>query len=693
MRAVWAVFSVGVLPVVCASTVWAQHSEHPMEEVFVDGQVITSDATKIWVAEQNLVDTAQALKIMPGANVNSNGALTGIAQYRGLFGDRVAVTIDGASYVSGGPNAMDAPLSYSSPLITESLTLTRGISSVSAAPETLGGHFSAKLARGEFTDQDGMTASGFAASRYNASGSQSTTAGRLTGASASHKVSLLAEVDRGDDISTPVGDIIPSEMSRNRFDLSYGYRSEASEWLVYGGQLDTQDSGTPALAMDIRSIETDLAGVSYSQAVSETLRVKARIDANDVSHWMDNFSLRQAPAMPMAYRQNFAEGEGASVVLSMEYLTSFATLRTGVNAHTSEYDSTITNPNAAAFEVRNFNAISRDLNSVYVEALQETGTHQWEVGARYNRVSTDAGTVGASGMMGMMAMNATMLANNFNSAERALDFSDANAVAKYTYVFNTMHSLLLGAASKSRAPSHQELYLWLPLQATGGLADGRSYIGNMNLKSERANEVTIGWDYSSKTARVSPQVFMKKIDDYIQGTPSTNATANMVSNMMTGSPALQFNNVDAEIWGFDVAWNLSLGRAFFLEGTLSKMQGKRTDQGDHLYRQSPDNLRTALHYASGEWHVTLENHLYAEQKDVSRYNDELTSAGYGVVNLRGVWKPTAQLELEASVTNIGDKTYQDHLAGVNRAAGSGIPVGERIYGSERSLAVGVNYRF
>ncbi len=42
-------------------------------------------------------DTASLLNRVPGADVNRNGVLTGIAQYRGLYGDRVNVKINGAT--------------------------------------------------------------------------------------------------------------------------------------------------------------------------------------------------------------------------------------------------------------------------------------------------------------------------------------------------------------------------------------------------------------------------------------------------------------------------------------------------------------------------------------------------------------------------------------------------------------------
>ena len=58
-------------------------------------------------------DLANWLTSVPGANVNSNGPVTGIAQYRGLYGDRLSATLNGHTIIGAGPNAMDTPLSYS----------------------------------------------------------------------------------------------------------------------------------------------------------------------------------------------------------------------------------------------------------------------------------------------------------------------------------------------------------------------------------------------------------------------------------------------------------------------------------------------------------------------------------------------------------------------------------------------------
>ena len=189
-----AVAAVLLLPAAVAAQQSAGPDASDVDEVIVIGRSVATGLTQIEVDREMLVDTATILKDIPGANVNANGPVTGIDQYRGMYGDRLAVVIDHLGVVSGGPNAMDAPLSYVSPMITEALSVTRGVASVSLAPESIGGHVSTTLSRGEFSPA-GAALSGFVGSRYSGNGNVSTTAGRLTLAGGLHKVSLLAELD------------------------------------------------------------------------------------------------------------------------------------------------------------------------------------------------------------------------------------------------------------------------------------------------------------------------------------------------------------------------------------------------------------------------------------------------------------------------------------------------------------------
>ena len=666
-------------------------ASNDLDEIVVTGRSITTSSTRVEVEREILVDSAAVLKEIPGANVNTNGMITGIAQYRGVHGDRVSVTIDQMGVISGGPNAMDTPLSYVSPMITEELTVERGIASLSSALESLGGNINARIARGDFGDAEfGLT--GFIGSRYSTNGDVSTSAARLTLADDRNRISLIAEIDNGSDIRTPAGNIHPSQLNRKRIDASYAFSSGDTGLLIYAGKLETKDTGTPALPMDIRLIDTDLYGLQFMTAVSSTLEIEGRVSYNDVKHLMDNASLRLAP-MPAMVRENFATGSGTSFSLSGIMGRGSADLRVGIDGVLAKHDSVISNPNVPVFRVDNFTSNRRDLLGVYAEWRYAGESSNLELGLRHKHAVTRAGTVSASGMPVMMATNVAVLADNFNVADRDLSWDTVDLVLKYRRSLFSETEWSVEVGTKTRAPSYQELYLWLPLQATGGLADGRTYIGNLNLRAERSNEVVIGLSSHKGRVSLSPQIFFKKIEDYIQGMPSMNSVANMVSTMMSGTPPLQFANVDAEIWGADVAWKVDLTEHLFLDGIASFARGRRADLDDKLYRLAPMNGSVGLTYDRGSWSVKPELVVYAKQDRVSSFNGEQETAGYELVNVEFSWNPLPSLRIEARIDNLLNETYQDHLAGTNRAGGGDIATGLRLYGAERTLSAGVAFNF
>ncbi len=686
-----AVIAALTVPVISVAQFVADEDPAEADEVIVFGRSVSTSLAKVEVEREMLVDTATVLKDIPGANVNANGPITGIAQYRGMYGDRVAVSIDHMSVVSGGPNAMDTPLSYVSPMITQAVSVERGIPSVSAAPESIGGHVAAELSRGEFAP-DGTVLSGFIGSRYAANGDLSTSAARFTLASDRDKLSIIAESDTGNDLQTPLGTIRPSRLNRDRYDLSYARAGQTAELLLYAGRLETTETGTPALPMDIRFIEADLAGGRLAIEASEKLTFEGRVAWNDVQHLMDNFGLRMAPTSAMQ-RQNLTAGEGMQVSVSGAIALTESTLKIGFDSISADHGSIISNPNNAAFQVNNFSGVERDVASVYAEWRRSGELTDIELGARAKRINTSAGEVGATGLMGMMAGNASALADAFNAADRDLSFSSMDAVFKVVRRTDAGTEWRFEVAHKTRAPSYQELYLWLPLQATGGLADGRSYIGNLRLDEERSNELTIGLGKQLAGATISPQLFYKKVAGFIQGVPSNNSFANAITMMGSGQSVLEFSNVDAEFWGADIAWKIDITERVFVDGALSFVRGRRTDLSDNLYRLAPPNSSIGVTWQLENWSLTAELVAYAKQDKVAVFNGEAPTSGYALSNLAISWEPGESLRVEARVDNLFDRTYQDHVAGTNRAAGSDLPRGVRLYGAERTLSMGLIFSF
>jgi len=664
-----------------------------IEEIIVEGEALSAVETlTIKPTVMNRPDSAAVLKALPGANINSNGPITGIAQYRGLFGDRVAVTMENEAVLGGGPNAMDTPLSYAPPLLLKSIELSPGIASVADSQESIGGLIQAKLDRGNFADTSKATISGDIATRYGSVDEGSNSAAKVVAANDQHKLAILASFDEGDDAETGDGKTLrDTDYRRERYDLSYGWQNTTSEAEVSLGKLETSNTGTPALPMDIIGIDTDMANFNGMTQVNGAT-IRTRMGYRHVYHLMDNFSLR-ANNSNMSYRATEAVGQQLTWGASVEFPIGDDALTLGIDTADTIHDAVITNPNMAMFRVQNFADAERDIYGFFTEWQGSRGGWTLEAGVRYNHVEMNSDEVSASGMMPMMQMQANQLANDFNNANRDQNFDNIDVVLKATRPLNASTDFNIGLGRKNRAPSYQELYLWLPMQSTGGLADGRTYIGNLDLDSETNHEITLGLDWSAGDFYANGQIFFRKVDDFIQGTPSTNMTANMLSTMMSGQDPLQFNNIDAELYGLDGRYGMVLNDSWRLDGVLSYVRGEDKDGNDNLYRIAPLNNRLTLTWEQEKLSTNLESVLYASQSKTAAYNDEEKSAGYGLLNLYSQYQLSSDLRINAGIENLLDKDYVDHLTGYNRNGDSDIPVGDRLPGRGRNFFVSAALSF
>ena len=692
------------LAVLTSLSQWALAQEPTqIREILVvgvkDSHTVVTDDTLIAPA-----DTAQMLRKMPGANINKNGELTGIAQYRGMFGDRISVAVDGAQISGAGPNAMDAPLSYAPVALLESLTINRGIAPVSSAQETIGGYIQADTYSGEFGNSSDFE---FAGRTYF--GTQSINDGVVASgffslANRNNIFRAFVMNESADDLQFPGGTIVPSEYERERFDLGYGFQSGAHEFSIDVSRNNTGDAGTAALPMDIRSIDSDLFRSRYNYS-GNTFNITAELFGSDNEHWMSNFHLRRPPQDnmmtpgAMRYRQTFAASENLGFTVKLEQYANNGTWLYGLDGHFTDHDAVVTNPNAGAFFLDNFNGTQRDIIGAFIERnLSLSDAVGLAAGIRYNRVSMDTGEIGANlnpmnMMMGMpVVLNnlAGSLANQFNASQRAQTDNNVDWFARLSINTDNELTWYLGAARKTRSASYQERYLWTPLESAGGMADGKTYIGNVDLAPEVAHEIEFGFDMQRDRFSLYPRLFYKDVADFIQGTPSINPIANqlalMMSNMGMGAPdPLQFNNTDATFYGFDMEASYELTDQLTLRSIVNIVRGRRDDINDDLYRVSPDNIILGVDYRANNWLASLESVTYAKQDRVSATNLEQTTDGYSIVNVSAKVDLPIGAELRLGIENLLDEEYLDHLAAYNRAFNPDIPARSRMPGLGRNV--------
>ncbi|MEN8761736.1 MAG: TonB-dependent receptor, partial [Thiogranum sp.] len=647
-----------------------------LPEMTVEGESVAGPAIFQIDLEQAPVttpDAAELLRRAPGANVNRNGPLTGIAQYRGMYGDRVNVRVNGMNISTGGPNGMDPPLSYVPRGQLESLEVIRGIAPVSSGVETIGGTIIANAKSSSFAAEDRITPTFDINTGGATVDTSATVSGIASAANRSHRLHVYGSRDNGNNINIPDGKIKPSRHERNNYGAGYGFRNRGGHEFSFDVRHNNTDpTGTPSLPMDIKFIDTDIVQGEYKGFLGD-YALHGQLYWNDVNHEMSNFELRDPPVNPITgvenTRLNDAKSDGIGYRTDVGIPLAAGTLLLGVDGNLDDHEATVTDPvNNPAFRVEAFNDVKRDAFGFFTEWNGDIAkSWNMQLGARYNRVQAQAGQV--SHFMAGMNPAIGRLQNSFNSADRDNNQDNFDLVAKLDHALSSQINFIGEAGMKTRAPSYQQLYLWVPLQATNGLADGRNYVGDINLDSEKAYEAGLGLDWHSGRVYATPRLFYRYVDDYIQGTPSTDPDVIAVSRGSSGpnSPLpLQWSNVDAKFYGADMDWGVTINRNWRLDGVASYVRGERDDINDDLYRIAPLNGSATLTYNRANWWAGLEGVGYAKQNKVSKTNGEENSSSYALMNLRGGISVMRNLAIGLGVENVFDKDYEPHLSGINR---------------------------
>lgn len=658
-------------------------------------------------------DTSSLLKNVPGANVNRSGPLTGIAQYRGLAGNRINVSIDGTNIKEVGPNSMDPPLSHFPAALTESLKVKRGIASVSSGIETMGGSMAVSSRKGEFAEDDeDFKTTGVASMGY--SSVEDGHFGSLMGsiANQNHKVYLSGSQEKGRDYRFRNNQkVSPTRYDRNTFTGGYGYQRDGHEFGVNYSNTDTGHSGTPALPMDIVYVRGGLFDTNYKWDLGNGFKLKTNLYYQKMRHLMNNHTLRGelTGIASSRYRQNRTrvEAGGFDISLAMPLLGGEMTV--GFNGDQSNHDGIITNPNDVDFSVDNFRGIERDRYSLFSEWEGNIAKDlSVELGARLTYARTGTDTVYSSmskmcspmmqmrnPMMYKMGCNHKTLMNDFNRQDREQDDLDVDLTSIFRYMMNDNLDIEMGFARKNRMPSYQERYLWLPLEATGGLADGRVYMGNQAIEHETAYQFELGFDWHNDNAYFAPRFFYHYVDNYIQGVPMAESDNNanvLAAATAINSKVLRFDNIQAQLYGVDFDAGYAIDDNWRVDAGLSYVRGERmnapTDDSD-LYRIAPLNGRAQVTYENLGWMGAIEGVFYANQGDVAGYNQELKTKGYMLLNLRAHYEPVDGLVIGTGIENVLDTEHYDHLGGYNQVTGGT----ERIQMPGRNLYATLSYHW
>ncbi|QQL44674.1 TonB-dependent receptor domain-containing protein [Sulfuriroseicoccus oceanibius] len=632
-------------------------------------------------APETFRDASEVLGYLPGASRVGNGPLTGIVQTRGLTGDQIGVRVNGATLTPACPNHMDPPLRYAR--LTEDAVVRyfAGLVPVREGAEAMGGFVSVSRAEPEFAEGDATVAVGGVVNGGWRGDHDGFFVGLQAGVASSRlAVDYRGNAAEGGDLHFPGGRVRATGYETQDHELRLAAATRGGFVAISGGIAQAREAGTPALGMDM--IEDDSWSVDLHQF--EELAwgsLENRLFAHGVDHLMDNFTLRPVGMMAMEAPTSSQDlGWRSDVVLDR----GDSTWRWGVDLLASELDADqvlVSGPMTGARR-DTFADATRARAGAYAE-WENQWSQKWTsvVGLRADYVSTDADAV-VAGFGGPMVMADAMA---FNAADRERSDWLVDAVGSLAYSLSDRQSLELGLARKNRAPSLVERSIWTPISASSGRADGRTYLGNLELDPETTYETAVTWAYAGDSLDLAVTPFFRYVENYIQGQPVGRVDRN-------GLAVLQFQNLDsATLFGAELNFAWQVTDSWDASVLTSYTRG-RTD-GDDLYRLAPWNGTVALGYTYGATRAVLACDWAADQNRVSGVQGELPSDGHATLALRLQHEVSDNLKIEGGVENLLDERYTNHLSGVNRVAGSDVAVGEKLPAAGRSLYVGATLRF
>lgn len=627
-------------------------------------------------------DSAAMLEGAPGAAVTRNGSQTGIVQLRGLGGDRVNIQVDGMHITPACPNHMDPPMHYITADGMGSLEVIAGIAPVSQGGDSIAGAVIAKSASPKFGSGDSMQLFGKVAASYSGANDGSAMLLRAGSANEQSSIAYTGEKQLGKDLEFPGGTVRDSAYELVRHDLTLAQKTAAGMLRLDLGRHESRNAGTPALPMDMIRDDANKAALSYNGQYAFGA-VEAKIYRHEITHLMDNYSLRGLASGMLAP----ATSNDTGYLINTTLPRGSNTYRVGMEYLNNDFDSYAQSSTLAAASLKDIIRNGKRSRMGLFGEWEASVSEQWQtlLGLRGDTVSSNADAITHLGMTPPLPVIADAAA--FNASKRDLTDRDYDVVAQARYRASDSSDYEVAVARKTRSPNLVERYIWSPTNASAGMADNRTYMGNLELKPEVSNQLSIGANWHAEGWNIKPSLFYNRVNDYIQGTPHATRTDT------AGKPVLVYNNINAELYGMDGSWQYRAGEALNLSGTVSYVRGMRTDVSDNLYRIAP--LRAGINgeYAQGKWTHRAEWLVAASQDKVSAFNAETETGGYATVNLRTRYQVQKNFNVSGGIENLFDRYYADHLGGINRVSGGDLAVGQHIPAAGRFGYVAMDYTF
>ncbi len=677
----------GLAVVVLCAARWA-HGQVPEEhiEVSVRGDHPPSEGQTVELDSARHTTTADVLAEVPGVAVVRRGAAAPEPVLRGLGSERVVTQIGHLPLYGACPGRMDPPLSYVGPYLARTLRLSLGMPSVTDGPGGTGGRI--VLDTDFHHDPSRGAVGGELATSYHPSRAGYGGNARVHGSVDAIDLALGGEGQKLEDYKSASGIVVPASQTEMGASLRAGATPSPGHrvWhtLAY---VRHQDVDYPALPMDLDWTNAWIYDAGYRVAVDDPVLISARLGFGTarISHAMSN---RHKPNRAMLEAATSSESRSLAGVAGLTWrLAKSAALETGV-------DTTRLSRNALRTR-RMVAADSLVADHLWPDARQRTSGFfselRWlaarplfvRLGGRADYVHSSALGAGDPGLGGVPIQAA--YARFYGAGEADLVAHEiagaGNVVLRYE-LSPEIHTELGAGVATRPAGVTERFFAFAP-------APGGFMVGNPTLRAEQKRSLvwSTSWRFPAIDLEVS--IHASQVRDFILTTTiaQQDVDGDGVVDRVRG-----FHNVDAVLMGGEVVAEPKLTTFLTLPTSFAIVQGQNTTQNRPLPEIPPWELASALRVSLGQslpWWSQVGGRYVAAQDRIDVDFGENATPAHFTAHVRGGVRLFERWDLEATVENVLNEDYHEHLTRESVFAEGSLSQGGEIPAQGRSVHVAV----
>lgn len=589
-------------------------------------------------------DGAAYLKTVMGFNGIQSGGTNSDITFRGMFGSRIKVRVDGAENLGACPNRMDAPTSYIAPESFDRIEITKGPQSV-IYPMGSAATVNFERKAPQLTQEKGYI--GEVSSIFGSFGRMDQNVQASIGGQ-QYYARLNANRSVADSYRDGHNHIVPSAWSKWSSDLALGWTpSDATVIELKGGKSDGE-ALYGGREMDGSQFKRESLGLKLKhQLKGNTFKqLQAQIDYSDNDHVMDNFSLRPFKpsgmmSMPMA--MNVAR-QTINSRIQADYQLGKAQLVSGIDGQISKHsgrmgmkNSYLTKPYVQDARFENYGAFTE---LTYPLFNQLKGV----VGARVDQSQIED-------LRAASANSGFNLQRQHTSLGGFMRIEGNQQASRWS----------IGIGHVERMPDYWELFT--PVHGNSGSTN--TFNG---VNPEKTTQLDVNYRYRQGPLSANASVYYGQIKDFILINYHHHAStpmAGMSDDMHHITPSAK--NINATIAGAEVGLGYALTDSIKADVGLAYAWGKNDDNGTPLPQIAPLEGRLNLTYQRDQYSigalvrgVARQNRVALHQGNIVGY-DLGPTAGFSTLSINGAYRFTNGLEWSMGVDNLLNRAYSEHL--------------------------------